>query len=72
MESSLQLVIEEEDWLIGENKATMASTTIQEDETTSVDERAEAEIEEEVQIGEKTAPLASSLVEEKAALVDPP
>jgi hypothetical protein len=39
---------------------------------TSVDKTAEAAIEEEVHIEEREAPLASSLVEEKGALVDPP
>jgi UDP-3-O-[3-hydroxymyristoyl] glucosamine N-acyltransferase len=74
MESSLQLAIEEEDedGLIGKNKATMASTLIQEDKTTLVDETAEAAIEEEVQIGEKTAPLLASASIEEKALVDLP
>jgi UDP-3-O-[3-hydroxymyristoyl] glucosamine N-acyltransferase len=73
MESSLQLAIEEEDedGLIDENKATMASTLIQEDKTTLVDETAEATIEEEVQIREKTAPLLASASIEEKALVDP-
>ena len=54
----MELAIEEEDRLIVENEVTMASTSIKEDESSTVDETAIAAIEALVQIGEQTAELS--------------